>query len=125
MIDGRRYPNILILAVITSFLSSCVTVAPISSNFDSTKSLMPGQLEATGFYSRSIYKLSKIDENSSDDVSNNNFGIRLGYGIIKNFDLKVSYTSLRPNMKIYTPEMDIVSETEKKEYKYNCYSLFL
>ncbi len=80
-----------ILACGLWLLSSCVSIAPVNSSFESTKILPKGQIECMGNYSTYYYNNSDGTENV-----NNNFGLRVGYGFNDRFDLKLRYERLNP-----------------------------
>lgn len=68
-------------------LASCV--APINTTYESARMLGKGEIEVTGNYSH----YSASSEGESDAV-NNNFGVRLGYGINNKINLKLRYEGL-------------------------------
>ncbi len=70
-------------------LAACVT--PINTGFESARMLNKGGLEILGHYSH--YSIADAGETNA---ANNNFGLRLGYGLSDQFDLKVRYERLVP-----------------------------
>ena len=87
--------------------SSCVSVSPVNAGFEKAATLGKGNLELMGNYTH--YVASSDGESA---VSNNNYGARVGYGLAKNFDLKVRYEKLVPAL-----------EEDRSDYKINYFSL--
>ncbi len=82
--------------MINLILTGCISMAPVSNPFESANTLDKGQLEEMGNYSLAI--LSWEDENNErrTDHSNNNLGLRVGYGLTDRIDLKFRYERLLP-----------------------------
>lgn len=76
------------------FLSSLflACVAPINTSNESARMLAKGDWEVTGNYTH--YILSS--EGESEGI-NDNVGVRIGYGIVDKFNLKVRYERLIPS----------------------------
>ena len=81
--------KILLFSLFLASLSACVV--PINTSFESARMLDAGESELLGHYSH--YRAS--NEGDSDGV-NNNFGVRFGYGLTQNIDLKARYIRLVP-----------------------------
>lgn len=63
--------------------------APVNSSYESARTLGKGNIEASGMYSHYIAAADGETENSND-----NFGLRLGYGIGEKFDASLQYLHL-------------------------------
>ena len=77
---------------LTAMLTSCA-VAPVNSNYESARSLKKNNLEALGSF-------TYYGDNSFENY-NNNLGLRLGYGITDNIDVKISYERYFPALEGY------------------------
>lgn len=84
--------NLLLVIVLLPFISACVV--PINTSFESARMLGKGNAEAMGHYSHYI-----IADEGESEAYNNNFGLRLGYGISDKFDLKMRYIRLVPEVE--------------------------
>ena len=82
----------VVLGLILSFLlnNAC---APLNSSFESARTLKKGEVELMGNYSK--YKF--VEDGESEDT-NDNFGLRIGYGVTDNFDVKLRYERLSPEL---------------------------
>jgi len=60
-------------------LSSCVSMAPVSSSFDSAKIQDKGQMEFLCTYSAYLLRAEDETEKKVTRQVNNNFGLRLRY----------------------------------------------
>ncbi len=76
-------------ALLLSLLDACVV--PINSSYESARMLEKGGTEFMGHYTH--YSFS---DNGESDAINNNFGIRIGYGITDKVDVKLRYIRLVP-----------------------------
>lgn len=81
--------NLLLGGILLSLFSSCV--APINTTYESARMLKRGDSEIMGHYTH--YSVSSEGET---DAINDNFGVRIGYGIGDKFNLKVRYERLVP-----------------------------
>ncbi|MBK8969617.1 MAG: hypothetical protein IPM36_23740 [Lewinellaceae bacterium] len=81
--------NLTLGILFLSALSACVV--PINSSFESARMLGKGNAEAMGHYSHYL-----VNAEGESEAVNNNFGLRLGYGISDRFDLKMRYIRLLP-----------------------------
>jgi hypothetical protein len=63
-------------------LSSCVTISPVNQSYEKAGTVGKGNIEAAG--SLSLYSTSQIGLNT-------NPGLRIGYGVSENVDLKLRY----------------------------------
>ncbi|MDB4728339.1 transporter [Saprospiraceae bacterium] len=66
------------------FGSSCV--APVNSSYESAKTLGKGNMEAMGHYTRYTASLD-----GETEKSNENYGLRVGYGANDKFDVSMQY----------------------------------
>ena len=82
--------QVLVLAFASAVTTSCI-IAPVSTNYESARSLKKNNLEATGNFTS--YSASSDGES---EAYNRNFGFRVGYGITDNFDLKLGYERCIP-----------------------------
>jgi hypothetical protein len=69
------------------FLSGC---APVSLFFESAETIDKGQFEVMGNFS-TAYGTSAESGDRETEHTNNNLGLRVGYGITDNIDLKLRY----------------------------------
>lgn len=76
--------KLLLVVLLLPLFTACF--APINTSFESARMLKKGEVEAAGFYSH----YAAAADGESDGI-NNNFGLRLGYGICDKFDLKLRY----------------------------------
>lgn len=86
----RLVVHFAMIACAGGILSSCYT-ASINSNFESARSLKRNNLELAGNYN------SLSDSPDFSDMSQPIIGVRIGYGITDNFDLKLRYEILFPS----------------------------
>ncbi len=86
--------------LVTCFLiTGCVSMAPVSNSFESAKTLDKGQIDVMGNYSVAFLNWEDETGDKQTDQTNNNFGFRIGYGIVDRFDLKLRYERLMPVMQ--------------------------
>jgi hypothetical protein len=80
-------------------IDSCVSMAPVGSNYESAKSLGKGNIELMGNYSS--YSLRTEDEYEEKGIENvnKNYGFRIGCGISPRVDLKFRYERLIPALQ--------------------------
>jgi len=67
--------------------NACV---PVNSTFESARMLHKDQVEIKGSYSNYVYQ-----DNGENNVSNNNFGAGLGYGINEKWNIKTRYEYIK------------------------------
>lgn len=94
--------ELLFIVIFPIFLSSCF--APINLTFESAKTLNQGEFDLQGNYSR-YYEPGYED----DDLLNvnNNFGVKLGYGINDKYTIKFRYERLVMNPNYFIDLFDI------------------
>ncbi|TNE68464.1 MAG: hypothetical protein EP344_01320 [Bacteroidetes bacterium] len=81
--------NVLLAAMGLLLLDACVV--PINTSFESARMLQKGAGELTGHYT-----YYTVHDDESTEGINNNFGLRLGYGIADAVDIKARYERLVP-----------------------------
>ena len=86
----KLFKATLTLALIVLFIPSCI-VAPVNSHYESARSLQKNNIEATGSFTNYSYAEEGVES------INNNVGLRLGYGITDNFDVKLQYQWMSPS----------------------------
>lgn len=89
----------VILGTAVALMSSCA-IAPVSTHYESARSLKKNNLEASANYSH-----YRIDVDGETDAANDNFGLRVGYGITDRMDVKLRYERLLPSNQ--TNQLDI------------------
>lgn len=78
-----------ILTALAFFLQGCQSYAPVNSSFDRAGTLRKGEMEIAVNYSGYYNLWGGYPERSND-----NFGLRLGFGIGEKTDLKFRYENL-------------------------------
>lgn len=81
----------VLLALTASFFWACV--APVNTTFESARTLGTNNMELMGAYSHYLAAY----EGETETV-NNNYGVRLGYGLGERTDLKFRYEYLNSDM---------------------------
>jgi hypothetical protein len=84
------FKSFLAFTSIVVLTTSCL-IAPVSTNYESARSLKKNNIEATGSFTSNS---GGIDGES--DPYNRNFGFRVGYGITDKFDAKLGYERCIP-----------------------------
>lgn len=77
-------------------ISGCVSMAPVSNTFESARTLDKGQAELMGNYSMAYFSWEDEEGAKQTDQTNNNIGLRIGYGVVNRFDIKMRYERLMP-----------------------------
>jgi len=77
--------HILTITIVSMVFGSCVT--PINMTQDRAKTIGKNRLEVAGSY-------TKYSDEENNQVGNNNYGGRIGYGLSQDVDLKVRYERL-------------------------------
>jgi hypothetical protein len=121
-----QYLQILLPAVIITFLSSC-GVAPVNSSFEGARTLKKGQTEVAGNYSS--YSATSEGDNIE---TNKNFGLRLGFGLGPRTDLRIRYERIAPvdtegegigvNYLAITPKYSFVNDKISGSFTLGTYS---
>jgi hypothetical protein len=124
----NQMKHVLVLAFASAVTTSCI-VAPVSTNYESARSLKKNNLEATGNFTS--YSASTDGES---EVSNRNYGVRVGYGITDNFDIKLGYERCIPVWEIedesisgvnffsFSPKYTFIENTFAVKLPLNIYS---
>jgi len=119
---------LMALSCTFALATSCV-IAPVSSNYESARSLKKNNIEATGNFT----SYTAISDGETES-NNRNFGFRLGYGITDNFDAKLSYERCIPvwgeeednlgavNFFSLSPKYTFIENTFAVKFPLNLYS---
>lgn len=86
---NKLFRQLMICLIAGTMSTSCI-VAPVNSHYESARSLQKNNLEATGSFTNYSFAEEGVES------INNNFGLRLGYGITDNLDVKLQYQWMRP-----------------------------
>jgi hypothetical protein len=89
----KKIPFLTVLSI-NLVLTGCVSMAPVSNSFESAKMLEKGQTEIMGNYSLAFLRWEDENNEKQTDQTNNNIGLRIGYGISRKIDLKIRYERL-------------------------------
>jgi len=102
--------SIAMISVIL-LLSSCISMAPVNSTFESAKTLSKGQFELQGHYSKYTYREKSEEAGiaTTNEASNANVGVRVGYGISDRLDLKLRYERLKPLLQEDKDQVDRIN----------------
>jgi len=81
--------NLFLIIIVSISLNACF--APVNLTYESARTLKKGEIDLQGNYSR--YSHLGTDFSGSDNL-NNNFGVKIGYGLVDWYTVKLRYERL-------------------------------